>query len=61
MSTLRVDSIQDTAGTDNQGKIIQVVNFTANVSQISKLLLHRLLILVFLYQLRLNLQAVKLK
>ena len=24
MSTLRVDSIQDTAGTDNQGKIIQV-------------------------------------
>jgi hypothetical protein len=26
MSTLRVDSIQDTAGTDNQGKIIQVVN-----------------------------------
>jgi hypothetical protein len=26
MSTLRVDSIQDTAGVDNQGKIIQVVN-----------------------------------
>jgi hypothetical protein len=27
MSTLRVDSIQDTAGTDNQGKILQVVYF----------------------------------
>ena len=28
MSTLRVDSIQDTAGVDNQGKIIQIVNNT---------------------------------
>ena len=28
MSTLRVDSIQNTAGTDNQGKILQVVNDT---------------------------------
>ena len=28
MSTLRVDSIQDTTGTDNQGKILQVVNNT---------------------------------
>lgn len=33
MSTLRVDSIQDTTGVDNQGKIIQVVNSTANVAQ----------------------------
>lgn len=33
MSTLRVDSIQDTAGTDNQGKILQVVNNTVVVSQ----------------------------
>jgi hypothetical protein len=28
MSTLRVNSIQNTAGTDNQGKILQVVNST---------------------------------
>ena len=28
MSTLRVDSIQNTTGTDNQGKILQVVNDT---------------------------------
>jgi len=28
MSTLRVNSIQNTTGTDNQGKIIQVVNDT---------------------------------
>lgn len=28
MSTLKVDSIQNTAGTDNQGKILQVVNST---------------------------------
>ena len=28
MSTLKVDSIQNTAGADNQGKILQVVNYT---------------------------------
>ena len=33
MSTLKVDSIQDTAGVDNQGKIIQVVNSTAAVAR----------------------------
>ena len=31
MSTLRVDTIANTAGVDNQGKIIQVVNSTAAV------------------------------
>ena len=33
MSTLRVDSIQDTAGADNQGKILQVVNSTTPVAR----------------------------
>ncbi len=33
MSTLRVDSIQDTAGTDNQGKIIQIVNNTTPLAR----------------------------
>ena len=33
MSTLRVDSIQDTAGTDNQGKIIQIVNNSAALAR----------------------------
>jgi len=33
MSTLKVDSIQNTAGVDNQGKIIQVVNSTAAVAR----------------------------
>jgi hypothetical protein len=33
MSTLRVDSIQDTAGVDNQGKIIQVVNNTTPLAR----------------------------
>ena len=33
MSTLRVDSIQDTAGTDNQGKILQVAHNTAGVAR----------------------------
>jgi hypothetical protein len=33
MSTLRVDSIQDTAGADNQGKILQVVGNTAAVAR----------------------------
>ena len=28
MSTLRVNAIQNTSGVDNQGKILQVVNFT---------------------------------
>ncbi len=33
MSTLRVDSIQDTAGADNQGKILQVVRSTTPVAR----------------------------
>lgn len=33
MSTLRVDSIQDTAGVDNQGKIIQIVNNSAALAR----------------------------
>ena len=33
MSTLRVDSIQDTTGVDNQGKIIQVVHNTTPVAR----------------------------
>lgn len=33
MSTLRVDSIQDTAGADNQGKILQVVHNTTPVAR----------------------------
>jgi hypothetical protein len=33
MSTLRVDTIANTAGVDNQGKIIQVVNSTAAVAR----------------------------
>jgi len=35
MSTLKVDTIQNTSGVDNQGKIIQVVNFTNAVGQYS--------------------------
>ena len=33
MSTLKVDNIQDTAGVDNQGKIIQVVHNTTPVAR----------------------------
>ena len=33
MSTLKVDTIQNTSGVDNQGKVIQVVNFTDAVAQ----------------------------
>ena len=35
MSTLRVNAIQNTSGVDNQGKILQVVNFTDAVAQYS--------------------------
>jgi hypothetical protein len=35
MSTLRVDSIQDTTGTDNQGKILQVAHNTTPTTRYS--------------------------